>query len=186
MRRTTMLLATAALVAALLPASVAAQQPPATLVLSLVEGSMVGETVTISALLTDPEGSPVAGEEITFTSEAQVMNVYGEIGFGSAITDEGGVAAVTRLLKRDGEVAVTAVFEGSRALAPSDAVELMEVAPGPPTFEPPEPFRIPGANVYILALILGSVWSIYFGVVFLFWLVSRGGGVDESPARRVL
>lgn len=121
-----------------------------------------GDRMTLSAFLIDPAGNPVYGQEIVFIATDKFMNVSGQLELGRARTDGSGLAELPIIPRREGETLVTASFAGNDVFAAVEASESLEVAGGEQLYEEHVPFRIPGANVWMVTAILGSLWGIYF------------------------
>ncbi len=167
----------------LLPTGAAALQPEPRLVLGFQPQAFTGERVVLSAYLMDPAGNPISGQPISFSMDAEFMNVLGNVQIGRATTDQTGLAAFVYEAKSEGSHAVTAAFAGNQVFAPAAASSSLTVKQGVPTFIEPEPFRIPGANISTLVLVLGTVWGLYLVVGLYFWAISRPTAQSISKAR---
>ncbi|MFQ5874126.1 MAG: hypothetical protein ACE5JL_10030, partial [Dehalococcoidia bacterium] len=58
----------------------------------------------------------------------------------------------------------------------------LQVVPGAQIYEEEAPFRVPGANIVLVAVVLAMVWSIYLGAMGMLYLVSRSGSTKTRVA----
>ncbi len=147
------------------PLAASADLPMSEIVLTIQLGAreepLQGEEVGLAAYLIDPSGNPIAGEEVTFTVDDVFLNVAGQVEVGRVKTDETGLAAVVFEPRRAGENLVTASFPGNDVFEGARSTEKLTVASGPQLYRETTPFRIPGANVWMVTTIVGVVWGIY-------------------------
>jgi predicted outer membrane repeat protein len=94
-----------------------------------------GETITLKARLTDINGNPLAGKELTFHIAGRNF---------TAITDSNGIARIQYTINQedftDGRLLFTVTFDGDETYLPSNGtviITLIIEPPNPPT--PPEP-----------------------------------------------
>jgi hypothetical protein len=175
MRRPGLLFALAASLAVALilaaPASTRAQQPAPELTLALlttgVEDPRAGEEVGAAAYLMDPSGNPIANRPIVFSVGNEFLNVTDQTEIARAMTDESGLAAIFFTPRVEGERTVTAAFAGDEVFTEAVATEAFQIGPGPQLHREVTPFRVPGANVWMVTAILATVWSVYI-VAMLF------------------
>lgn len=160
-----------------LPVSQAAraQQPVPDVVLWLAEEADAGEEITVSAYLLDPAGNPIAGEVITFTAEVSFLNRTGHARIGRLVTSENGLATMGYEPRVEGEQRVTASFEGNQVFTPARASRTLTVLPSGQLYTEATPFRLPGANMWMVVAILLVVWSIYVFVMLLVWRTALRG-----------
>lgn len=183
MRRSRFLIALVASVAAgLLALPVAAQQPAPTIELDFVSEVVLGQPVDIDAFLRDSSGRPVAGETVTLAVDVEFLNVLDTADAGWAITDDTGRARLVFVPKIEGELYLTARFEGSEEYEATEFSGTLLVTPGPATYEEPSPFRIPGANIMIVVVVLITVWSMFLVFVGFLWLIARDVPVERAEA----
>lgn len=167
----------------LVPTGAAASQPEPRLVLGFQPQATTGERLVLSAYLMDPAGNPISDQPVSFSMDAEFMNVLGDVRIGQATTDQTGLAAFVYEAKSEGNHTVSASFAGNQVFLPANAANPLTVQPGTPTFVEPQPFRIPGANISTLVLALGTVWGLYLVVGLYFWAISRPTGQSMSKAR---
>lgn len=169
------------LLAILAPATAGAAQPVPQLVPGFQPQAPTGSRLVVAAYLIDPVGNPISGQAVTFSSDAEFMNTLGNIQIGQAVTDDTGLASFVYIPKSVGAHTITARFAGNAVFAPVAASSPLQVTEGEATYQEEQPFRIPGANVNLVALILTTVWGLYFVVTILFWRISRSGK-SSGPA----
>lgn len=159
-----------------------AQGPDATaLQLTLPPESAVGQEMAMSARLTSEVGVAVVGVEVVFRRAATFMNVASDLELGRAVTDEQGTATVSVVSRSEGDMMVTARFDGNSQYGPASANGTLTIQSGPPQYVEEAGVRIPGINVYLLAGVLGTVWSLYFVVMTLILLIAReGSGLADT------
>lgn len=156
--------------------------PVPIIIVDFEDSTQVGENIVIAAYLQDPAGNPIAGEFITFYLDMDFMNTLGQMGIGNDVTDSTGLAFTTYEAKVVGERNVTARFGGNVVFLPAEAAAPISIAPGPATYEEEIPFRIPGANVWMIVLALGVTWSIFLGVTWIIVLIGRSGSQPHTGA----
>lgn len=162
----------------LISSSLSADQPPSDLVLDFVSEAEAGEEIAVAAHLVDPAGNPISGERISFTAELSFLNNTGEADIGSAVTDSTGLAMMLYAPRTEGELAISAAFEGNAVYAPSRSSQVLRVLPGPELYQEATPLRIPGANIWMVSTILAIVWGLYCFVMLLVLRITRIG-IDE-------
>lgn len=166
----------AALAWLLLVGTARAQGPGGTtLELRLPPEGTVGQEMTVSAHLTDGAGVAVEGAEVVFYRAVEFMNVGSDLELGRAVTDAQGTATLSVVHRSEGEIKITARFDGNTQYGPASASGAVPIQPGPPQHLEEAGVRVPGINVSLLAGILGAVWSTYFVVMVLIWLIAREG-----------
>jgi len=147
-----------------------AQQPVPSINLGFVESAIPGETITVSAYLTDPLGSPIYDAEIHFSYNVEFMNVSDAVDIGTAITDDTGLALVTWQPRSDGENAIVASFAGNDVFTEAIDTQTLEVLPGPQLYRELPPYRIPGANMWLTTGLITTVWMIFiFSLALVGW-----------------
>lgn len=180
MKRSLLLLLMASVLAVLPATTVASAGQPTELTLELPPEAGVGDSVAIDAYLRDQEGNPIPDQPVVFYTETAFLNTYDNTVIGRVTTDENGRARLQYTLRSSGETKLTARFEGNAQWSGAKAKGSFTVSPGPQLYQEEVPFRVPGVNVALMAIILGTVWSIYLGVMILLLMVSRAG-TRESP-----
>ncbi|MEE9198680.1 MAG: hypothetical protein V3U26_02660 [Dehalococcoidia bacterium] len=161
----------------LLLTGVAQAQGPAdtTLTLRLPDDGAVGQELTLEARLTDGAGAIVVGAEIAFLREVEFMNAGSELPLGQAITDDQGIATLSFVPRSEGEILITARFEGNDRYSPTSVSDMAPIQTGPALYVEEAGVDVPGINVSFLVGILGGVWATYFVVITLLWLIVRKG-----------
>jgi hypothetical protein len=178
--------ALAAIVAAMLAIQivVAEAEPNETaLEISVPAESRVGDEATLEARLTDEAGKPISGEIVGFYSLAQFAGYSGEVKLGEVATGDDGVAQLSHLVRREGEIRVAARFEGNEDYAPSREMDTMMTLPGEQIYQSTAGVHIPGLsdlNVGILVAVLGIVWFIYGAVMVRLFLIGRASLSSDS------
>lgn len=130
----------------------------------------LGQTATVQSTLLTPGGSPVAGATIQFFSPTSFLSTIGEVLLGEAVTNGDGVAVLNYELRSDEQVEIIARFAGNASYGPVERSATIAVLGSTQLYQEEAGVRVPGVGVWMLAVILGGVWSIYFTV---FVLVSR-------------
>ncbi|NQW22466.1 MAG: Ig-like domain repeat protein [SAR202 cluster bacterium] len=160
-----------------------AQSPAGTeLELILPDESAVGQETELRAHLVNSLGGAVVGAEVTFLREAVFMNTGNDLILGTAVTDETGVAVLVFIPRSEGEMLITAEFYGDSQYGAAFATGVVPIATGPALYVEEERFRVPGINVSLFAAVLGGVWSLFFVVLVLIWLISREGEIPNPMA----
>lgn len=160
---------------------------PVTLELQAPKKAGLGDQVTLNSLVRDAQGSPVKGSRVVFWMPASFLSNGGAVELGSAITDSRGIATLRYQARIGGTVSLNAYFSGDSRYDPAYASADMQVeGTAQLTKHPIEGVRVPGLSVWLLAGLLGIVWSIYLTVMVLLTLIARegsrpseaGGGAD--------
>ena len=165
-----------------------ADLPVPNVVFDIQDEAAVGDEIAVAAYLTDPLGRPISGAEIVFHSETTFLNTTGEMKIGSARTNSYGLALLPHLARIEGEAEIKAAFDGNDVFAPAVASDTIEILAGEQLYTEVTPFRIPGANVGMVAMIISVVWIIFLGVLGALWWMSRleldRDGAGTRPADR--
>lgn len=149
---------------------VSAQQPVPVVNLGFEPIAEPGETVAISAYLTDPSGNPIYDAEINFAYDVEFMNVSDSVAIGTAITDDTGLALLTWEARTEGENNITATFAGNDVFTEAFDMSMLEVLPGSQQYKELPPYRIPGANIWLTAALITTVWVIFiFSLAIVGW-----------------
>lgn len=124
----------------------------------------LGGHVTLRATLTDPhDGEPIRGALVTFEAPAFWGEEFqGMMVIGSARTDRMGVATLTTQMRSSGDLEIRAVFEGVDGFAPVSASADLDVRGDVQLYESKAGIRVPWLNLWVLAAVIGLVWSLYF------------------------
>lgn len=164
-----------ALVLLLLPTVTRAAAPEPTLTLQAPAQATLGEAVALKATLLAPDGSPITGVPVQFFSPTSFASVSGEMLLGEATTDETGVALFQYEPRRSESVQIIARFAGNGRYGLSEASTTMSVQGSAQLYQEEAGVRVPGLGVWLLAGIVGAVWSTYFVVLVLVSLIAREG-----------
>ena len=175
-----------ALAGALWGLPVLAQQPTAKIELELVAEVGLGQVTDINASLRAADGTPIPDSTVTVTVDTVFLNVFDETVIGSARTNEDGLAKIVYVPKTDGELNLIARFDGNATNGATEEFGTLVVLPGPATYEQESLFRIPGANLWVVVIVLVVVWSMYLSFVRVFWSISRDGNVERTDAEAQL
>jgi hypothetical protein len=144
-----------------------AQQPAPVVHIGLEESALPGEIIAVSAYLVDPIGNPIYDAEIHFTYAVEFLNTEDSVEIGTAVTDDTGLALLTWEPRSEGEINITASFEGNDVFTPASSIGTLEVLPGTQLYRELPPYRIPGANVWLTTGLITTVWIIFIGALAL-------------------
>jgi hypothetical protein len=136
---------------------------------------VVGEHARVSVYLIDPAGNPIEGAEITFTLDAEFMNVISAIELGTVVTDIAGLAEVKWEPRSAGENVVSVVFAGNDVFAALTVRDTLTVKPGGEQYNEAEPLRIPAASIWMVVVILGLTWGTYVLALGFALKIARAG-----------
>lgn len=161
-----------------LTGAVFAQSAGTKLALELPAGSAAGAQTTVTARLTDASGTAVSGATIVFRREVIFMNTGSELELGSALTNGEGVATVTFVPRSEGDMSISAEFQGDRGHGSSSAYKMLQVSTGPQLYVSHAGVKIPGLNVGLVVGILSIIWGGYFIVMSRIFLIAK----DEDLA----
>lgn len=157
---------------------------PITLELKAPTRVNLGEKIEIESLLRDGAGKPVPAVSVVLYSGASFLSTSGNVQLGETATDALGRALFAYEARTQGEVTLYASFPGDARYSAADAsVQLTVEGSAQLTRHPVEGVRVPGIGPWILAGILGGVWSIYLVVMLLLALIAREGAGASTEAR---
>ena len=133
--------------------------------------------VTLTAILNDSDGKPIARAPVRFFAEGELAGITGVMEVGEARTDKDGVARLDYEPTRRGERRITARFEGMGLYGESEqSIQIQaltsqaaySVAPtGLDSLRRWAPFG--------LALVVLGVWSTFAYVVYQVYRIARAG-----------
>ena len=147
-----------------------AQQPVPNVNLGFEPSALPGETIAVSAYLTDPLGNPIYDAEIEFHYDVEFMNVTDSVEIGTAITNDTGLALLTWQPRSNGENHIVASFAGNDVFAAASDTRILEVLPGEQLYRELPPYRIPGANMWLTSGLIATVWLIFiFSLALVGW-----------------
>lgn len=163
----------------------------------------LGQAIEAQAVLTDAAGRPIPGALISFSSSLRFLEAASDVVLAQAVTDKAGIADVSFDLRTSGPLQITAAFAGNDRYAPSQAqanititgdTQLYVQGAGvrvPALNEPPQSTTVmlgapnpilqlisglwPQLSGWPVALVLGTVWSLYVFVGFLVTRIARAG-----------
>ena len=157
---------------------------PITLELKAPARVNLGEKVEIESLLRDGAGKPVPAASVVLYSGASFLSTNGNVQLGQTATDALGRALFAYEARTQGEVTLYASFLGDTSHSAADAsVQLTVEGSAQLTRHPIEGVRVPGIGPWILAGILGGVWSTYLAVMVFLALIAREGSSASTDAR---
>lgn len=147
-----------------------AQQPVPNVNLGFEPSALPGETIAVSAYLTDPLGNPIYDAEIEFHYDVEFMNVSDSVEIGTATTDDTGLALLTWQPRSDGENHIVASFAGNDVFTEASDAKVLKVLPGEQLYRELPPYRIPGANIWLTSGLITTVWLIFiFSLALVGW-----------------
>lgn len=175
-----LLIVTAALAAWWIPSTVSAAEkdPQPQLLLGFQTSTAAGQPIALSAYLVDPAGNPIRGEAVHFSMRTTFLNTGGELDLGDPVTGSAGLALLEFTPRIEGRDTITASFAGDSVFAPANASRKLQVEAGPQLYEVDSPFRIPGADIWMVTGILGVVWGLYLIALIMGVRVARGRGAS--------
>lgn len=141
----------------------------------------LGDTITVRATLTDPhDGAPISNALVIFEAPAFWGEEFqGHMVIGAAATDRKGTATIQTELRSSGDVEITAVFQGGGGFGGVEGSEMVDVHGDAQLFEPKAGLHIPWLNLWILAAVIGLVWTVYFLVGLRVLAIARPTRVPE-------
>ena len=151
----------------------------AELELIITSETAVGDTVQLQAVVT-ADGAPLPEIEVIFRRSVEFFNTGSEVLIGRATTDAAGRASVDYSPRSEGEVLITAEFDGVAGITAAYNETTIFVATGPAQYSGAAGVSVPGINVLFLVAILSAVWGTYFVVMVLVWLIARDGSATPS------
>ncbi|MBI2165195.1 MAG: Ig-like domain-containing protein [Chloroflexi bacterium] len=156
---------------------------PVTLELQAPEQLALGDKVSVTAMLKDANGSPVPAGTVILWTSGSFLSVGGAVQLGEAATDAQGRVTFTYEARNEGAVTLNAYFRGDSRYGFAQGSAAVDVQGSAQlTRHPIEGVRVPGIGVWILAAILGGVWSTYLAVMVFLTLIAREGRVPAHEA----
>lgn len=172
-------LAVAALISAA-PNVVHAEPDGTTLQVSGPVGATVGDTVELTATLTDAAGEPVANVQVLVVEQLGFLDTkQNDVTVASAATSDEGVAVIRYATRRDGDRSLLVWFPGSTDFAEASAGFEFTVTPGPATYTVEAPPGIPGVNRFFVIAVLVIVWGTMLVIAGHVVAIAREGAVSE-------
>ncbi len=152
------------------------------LVIRVPEEGELGDTITVRATLTDPhDDAPIPDAVVIFEAPAVWGDeLRGHMVIGAATTDRKGTATIRTELRSSGDVEITAVFQGGGGFGPVEGSGMVDVHGDAPLYEPKAGLHIPWLNLWVLAAVIGLVWTIYFLVGLRVLAIARPIQVGEG------
>ncbi|MEE8373318.1 MAG: hypothetical protein V3R87_06370 [Dehalococcoidia bacterium] len=143
---------------------------PTRLTLEAPSEASVGDVIEITASIFDSEGVPITGAPTRFYSYAAFLSgSTGYIEIGEAITDDEGVAAIEYVPTRNGDIEVTAKYEGDDGYLASQGAATIAVDGNRQLYEAHAGLTVPFINVGLLIGILAFLWGtlLFTGILIL-------------------
>ncbi len=192
------------------PCAVHAQSPQESTQVSIgaPSQSILGESLTVQALLVDSKGHPISKEVISFTAQTTFMGRSDNVVLAQAVTNSNGQAVAQFVNDFSGSIQLRAEFQGDTQYAPSNAATQIGIVGGQQVYVDHVGVDIPGFNVppvsaplasvqspasfieklwpamngWPVAAVLLLVWSMYLLTVkFIFRVANLGGKPEELP-----
>lgn len=182
MRRFQMVLATLAAVAliAVVPSAVSAEPDGTTLQVSGPIAATVGDTVELTATLTDAAGEPIGNVQLLVVERVGFLDTkVNDVTVASAATNDDGVAVIRYAARRDGDRSLVVWFPGSADFEEASAGFDFAVADGPATYTVEAPPGIPGVNRFVVMAVLVLVWGTMLVIAGHVVAIAREGGPSE-------
>lgn len=158
------------------------------------EEADLGDAIRVQAVLTDGHGDAIEGATVVFEADAfWGEEIQGHMVIGSAVTNHSGVATLVTRLRTSGEFEVAASFPGDGRHAPAMEERTLDVHGDQQLYSPTAGIRIPWLNLWVLAGVIGLVWSVYFLVGLRVLAIARPprppvqetlAGVRDGTTRR--
>jgi hypothetical protein len=178
------------------PAPNASALPAPTLTLDAPATANLGATLPIRAVLAAPDGQPVAGAAVDFSSSASFLNTTGKIVFAHAVTDSLGAASVEWQPRSGGSIKLDATYAGDQRFATAKTTAAVEVKGDQQLYQQQAGVVLPGLNAapaftrtaalapvanpwprisgWPLVVVLLIVWSLYARAVSCLFTIARG------------
>ena len=178
------------------PAAKPVGLPAATLTVDVPQSAYLGETVRVQVALVGPDGSPVNGATVDFSTAATFLNTPGNVVFAHAVTDARGTASIDWQPRSDGSLNLNVSFAGDKHLAAANTKAIVEVKGGQQLYQQQAGVVLPGLNAapaltataalapvaspwpkvsgWPLVVVLLIVWSLYARAVTSLFTIARG------------
>ncbi len=152
-----------------------AQEPDPTLNVSVVESAQAGSIIEVVAILTGPDGELISGQDIEFNLSVEFMGYFDDILIGSATTDDAGIARIEYMPRAEGDHTLVARARSKNDQTIASDSSPLQVTPGSQLYRESSPVRIPGANVWMVAIVLLVVWGVFILIALRIWQIARLG-----------
>lgn len=109
--------------------------------------ALLGDPLTVQAVLVDSHGKPIANASVYFTAPAQILNSSADVNLAQAVTNKDGQGVAQIGVDTSGILALSAVFRGDDRYAPSKALTQIQVTGDSQVYAEHIGVDIPGFNV---------------------------------------
>jgi hypothetical protein len=177
---------TVAALVSVAPSAVQAEPDGTVLQVSGPVAATIGDTVELTATLTDAAGEPVADVQLLVVERVGFLDTkVSDVTVASAATNDEGVAVIRYLARRDGARSLLVRFPGNSEFTEAVAGFEFTVAPGPATYTVEAPPGIPGVNRFVVMAVVVAVWGTMLIVAWHVAAIAREGGAAELDEREV-
>lgn len=146
--------------------------------------STVGQTVTVSATVTDG-GKPVADGQVAVTRKAVIGGTSGFVELARGVTDKDGKVTFEFLQLADNTKVAEMRIEYQGASGVESTEFKMDVLPGPQQYVSKAGVKIGFLNVTWLLAVIGLVWIILMVAVYQLIVISRARDGGKKTDRSV-
>lgn len=133
---------------------------PTQIIAGAPSSGILGQMLTVQAVLADSRGHPISREVIYFTTETTFLSKKSEVILAQAITNGNGQAVARFVNDFSGPVTLRAEFRGDNQYAPSNATTQLEIAGTGQVYSEHIGVDIPGFNVPPVSASVASAQSL--------------------------
>lgn len=140
---------------------------------------LLGNTVKLEASLQDIAGTAIGGATLRFHRFAYFLGGEGQMEIGEATTDSNGAALFEYLPREQGDIQVTAVYEGNSQYASSQSSTTFAIEGYAHFYKAAAGIRVLFLGKWLLVAVLGGIWGTYLLVVTLVLRIALSSRSEE-------
>ena len=157
----------------LTPSATARADDPVTLEIDAPQEMTLGEVATIGVVIRDSSGAPLPRASLVLEGRGSFLSTDGAMRLGEGVTDAQGRVAFPYQARTEDPTELTVRFTGDGRHGPVDSSVNFETKGTAQLYTETAGVRVPGVGVWLLAGLLGGVWSTYFAVMVFLTLIAR-------------
>ncbi len=169
---------------ALLPAGAARADGDPVLTLTAPAQGALGEAMTLTATSHDASGAPLAGETLRFLLPTELLNKFGRVEIGRAVTAANGVATLSYEPRQTGAIVLEVVHDTTETAGQVRVALEVAITGDRQLFTEQIGTDAPKFELWALVAVLSVVWFTLLTVAVRLHAIARAGS-EEAPVDQV-